>query len=188
MAIVLLFKQQREQEKIKALETSRLQHELKYLKAQINPHFFMNTLNNIHGTVGIDPAKAQEMILELSKMMRYILYEGKDKVVPLSSEIGFIQCYTSLMKRRYPENKVTISMDLPESTPAGMTVAPLLFMSFIENAFKHEKRGRTKRFFLFLCAGSLTIIEVYPTISRSSQTSFIGTNRCSTVSPLFKCL
>ena len=137
MAIVLLFKHQREQEKIKALETARLQHELKYLKAQINPHFFMNTLNNIHGTVEVDPAKAQEMILELSKMMRYVLYEGKDKVVPLSSEIGFIHCYTSLMKRRYPENKVKISMDLPESTPGNMTVAPLLFMSFIENAFKH---------------------------------------------------
>jgi len=137
LVLVLLFKYQREQEKTKALETSRLQHELKYLKAQINPHFFMNILNNIHGMVEIDPLKAQEMILELSNLMRYVLYEGKNKVVTLDNEVRFIKSYAALMRRRFPESKVIISLDLPDNPSETLTLPPLLFLSFMENAFKH---------------------------------------------------
>lgn len=137
LVLVLLFKYQREQEKTKALETARLQHELKYLKAQINPHFFMNILNNIHGMVEIDPLKAQDMILELSNLMRYVLYEGKNRVVTLDNEVRFIKSYAALMRRRYPESKVVISLDLPENPSQTLTLPPLLFLSFMENAFKH---------------------------------------------------
>lgn len=137
LVLVLLFKYQREQEKIKALETARLQHELKYLKAQINPHFFMNILNNIHGMVEIDRFKAQDMILELSNLMRYVLYEGKNRLVSLDNEVRFIRSYAALMRRRYPENKVIISLDLPDNPSESLTLPPLLFLSFMENAFKH---------------------------------------------------
>lgn len=137
LVLVLLFKYQREQEKIKDLETARLQHELKYLKAQINPHFFMNILNNIHGMVEIDPLKAQEMILELSNLMRYVLYEGKNRVVTLDNEVKFIKSYAALMRRRYPDGKVMISLNLPDNPPQTLTLPPLLFLSFMENAFKH---------------------------------------------------
>ena len=76
LAIALLFRYQKEQEKAHRLETEHLRYELEHLKAQLNPHFFMNMLNNIHGMVELDPAKAQVMIMELSKLMRYVLYEG----------------------------------------------------------------------------------------------------------------
>ena len=137
LAIVLLFKYQRDQDRLKAMETARLQDELKYLKAQIKPHFFMNMLNNIHGLMERDAAKAQEMILELSKLMRYVLYEGKEKTVTLASEIEFVRCYITLMRQRYPEGKGVISVELPAESSDSQRLPPLLLIPFIENAFKH---------------------------------------------------
>ena len=83
----------------------------------------------------IDPAKAQETIVELSKMMRYVLYEGNKQGVPLSQEFDFIQHYVSLMQLRYT-NKVRITLDLPTDVP-NKQIPPLLLITFIENAFKH---------------------------------------------------
>jgi LytS/YehU family sensor histidine kinase len=95
----------------------------------------MNTLNNIHALVDIDPAKAQQTILELSKMMRFILYEGNKQGVPLTREFDFIRHYVTLMSLRYTD-KVKIAVDLPDEVPDA-TVPPLMLISFIENAFKH---------------------------------------------------
>ena len=95
----------------------------------------MNTLNNIHALVDIDPAKAQDTIVELSKMMRYVLYEGNKQGVPLSQEFDFIRHYVSLMQLRYTD-KVRITLDLPEDVP-NKQIPPLLLITFIENAFKH---------------------------------------------------
>ena len=117
------------------LEKQNIEQQLEYLKYQINPHFFMNTLNNIHALVDIDPKKAQETILELSKMMRFILYEGDKNGVPLSREMEFIRTYINLMRLRYTD-KVTISVDLPTEVP-DKTIPPLMLISFVENAFKH---------------------------------------------------
>jgi uncharacterized membrane protein YhaH (DUF805 family) len=117
------------------LEKQNLEQQLEYLRYQINPHFFMNTLNNIHALVDFDPAKAQETILELSKMMRFVLYEGNKQSVPLSRELDFIRHYVTLMKLRYTD-KVSIKLDLPNETPERQ-IPPLILVTFIENAFKH---------------------------------------------------
>jgi LytS/YehU family sensor histidine kinase len=117
------------------LEKQNLEQQLEYLRYQINPHFFMNTLNNIHALVDFDPAKAQDTIVELSKMMRFVLYEGNKQSVPLSRELDFIRHYVTLMQLRYTD-KVKITLDLPQETPERQ-IPPLVLITFIENAFKH---------------------------------------------------
>ncbi len=135
IGIKLLFKSLRDEERLKELERESLQTELEYLKYQINPHFFMNTLNNIHALVDIDTEKAQKTILELSKMMRYVLYEANQRTISLSKEIQFLNNYIELMKLRYTE-KVSVTVVLPTIVP-DVQIPPLLFISFVENAFKH---------------------------------------------------
>ena len=129
------FRSRDDRKKLAELEKQNLEQQLEYLRYQINPHFFMNTLNNIHALVDIDPAKAQETIVELSKMMRFVLYEGDKQMVPLSREFDFIRTYIKLMQLRYTD-KVKITVDLPDNV-SDKNIPPLLFISFIENAFKH---------------------------------------------------
>ena len=136
-ALVQVSRYQDEREEGQKLKATQLQHELQYLKAQIHPHFFMNMLNNIHGMIEIDPAKAQEMIMELSKLMRYVLYDGAQLFTSLQKEKEFITNYVNLMGKRYSPKKVSISLDLPQSDDEGVMVPSLLFISIIENAFKH---------------------------------------------------
>ena len=135
LGVKFFFKNRIDQKKLVALEKENLEQQLEYLKYQINPHFFMNTLNNIHALVDIDPEKAKTTILELSRMMRFILYEGDKNGVPLTREFDFIRHYVTLMKLRYTD-KVDIRVDLPAEAP-DKTVPPLMLISFIENAFKH---------------------------------------------------
>lgn len=137
LAIALLTRYQEEQEKARRLEAAHLRHELEHLKAQVNPHFFMNMLNNIHGMVEMNPAKAQVMIMELSKLMRYVLYEGTKQRTSLYKESDFIASYVELMRKRYSSRKVRISLELPEGNQERVFLPPLLFISIIENAFKH---------------------------------------------------
>ena len=129
------FRSRRDQKKLAELEKQNLEQQLEYLRYQINPHFFMNTLNNIHALVDIDPAKAQETIVELSKMMRFVLYEGDKHGVPLGRELDFIRTYIKLMQLRFTD-KVKITLELPANVP-DKNVPPLMLISFIENAFKH---------------------------------------------------
>lgn len=131
----LFFRTRSDQRKLQELEKQNLEQQLEYLKYQINPHFFMNTLNNIHALVDIDPKKAQETILELSKMMRFVLYEGDKSGVPLTKEFEFIRTYTKLMQLRFTD-KVKMTIDVPNEAP-DKTIPPLMLISFIENAFKH---------------------------------------------------
>ena len=135
LGIKLYFRTRNDQKKLQALEKENLEQQLEYLRYQINPHFFMNTLNNIHALVDIDPEKAKDTILELSKMMRFVLYEGDKKGVPLSREFDFIRNYITLMKLRYTD-KVKITVDLPAEVP-DRQIPPLMLITFIENAFKH---------------------------------------------------
>ena len=137
LAITLFVRYHEEQEKARRLEAAHLRNELEHLKAQVNPHFFMNMLNNIHGMVEMDPARAQVMIMELSKLMRYVLYEGAKPRTLLSKEAEFIASYVELMRKRYSSRKVRISLELPEGNREHVFLPPLLFISVIENAFKH---------------------------------------------------
>ena len=124
-----------ERKRIAELEKEKISQELQYLRNQINPHFFMNTLNNIHSLVDIDPEKAKEVIVELSKLMRYVLYDGDQNLITYEKEANFLRQYVSLMSIRYSDS-VKINLDFPEDMP-GVMVPPLLLVNFVENAFKH---------------------------------------------------
>jgi hypothetical protein len=129
------FRSRDDRRRLALLEKQNLEQQLEYLRYQINPHFFMNTLNNIHALVDIDPEKAKDTIVELSKMMRFVLYEGSKQGVPLSRELDFIGHYVALMQLRYTD-KVRIDIDLPKAVP-DLLIPPLILITFIENAFKH---------------------------------------------------
>lgn len=131
----LYFRNRSDHKRLLVLEKQNLEQQLEYLKYQISPHFFMNTLNNIHALVDIDPSKAQNTIRELSNMMRFVLYESDKSGVPLKKELDFIHTYIKLMELRYTD-KVKITVDMPAEVP-DKTIPPLMLISFIENAFKH---------------------------------------------------
>ena len=137
VAISLVFIYNREEAQRKELENKRLQEELKYLKQQISPHFLMNVLNNIHEMAEENIREAQDMILKLSHLMRYVLYESENDMTTLAAESRFISSYVSLMKMRYVEDIVKVRLDIQEKTSEDIHIPPLLFISFIENAFKH---------------------------------------------------
>ena len=136
IAIKLFFRSLDDKVRLKELEYHNLQSELQYLKHQINPHFFMNTLNNIHALVDIDAETAKETIIELSKLMRYVLYETDKKLISIEKEVSFLKSYTELMMKRYPKERVDVDFSISGETN-NVLVPPLLFISFVENAFKH---------------------------------------------------
>ena len=121
------------------LEQEKVSSELAVLKAQINPHFFFNTLNNIYAYTLSDADVARTAITNLSKMMRYVLYEAESGQAPLAKEIAFIREYTDLMKLRI-SNKTSVILEVPSQVGNEM-IAPMLFLPFIENAFKHGVSG-----------------------------------------------
>ena len=113
LGVKLYFKTQEDREQRERLEKQDLERQLEYLRYQVNPHFFMNTLNNIHALVDINPERAKTTIVELSKMMRYILYEGDKKLIPVQREALFLKNYIELMRLRY-SSRVSINLDIPE--------------------------------------------------------------------------
>ena len=117
----------------------KLQSELQHLHYQLQPHFFFNSLNNIYAMVDVSPDQAKSSIHSLSKLMRYMLYETNEEQVPLSKEIDFMKKYIDLMKLRVSA-KTKVSYDFP-TEETGIQIAPLLFISLIENAFKHGVSG-----------------------------------------------
>ncbi|MCE5331845.1 MAG: histidine kinase [Bacteroidales bacterium] len=117
-------------------EKKRSEAELINLRQQINPHFLFNTLNNIYALIAFSPEQAQTTVLELSKLLRYVLYENNGNFVPLEREVDFIRNYVDLMRIRLtPE--IDVKMDINIASGAGKTVAPMLFIALVENAFKH---------------------------------------------------
>ena len=145
LGVKLYFRSQEATEALTQIEKHALERQLQYLKYQVNPHFFMNTLNNIHALVDIDPERAKASIVELSKLMRYVLYEGNNKLTPLSREVQFLRNYVQLMSMRYNTGNVSISLDAPDVLPDSM-LPPLLLVIFVENAFKHGISYRSKSF------------------------------------------
>jgi len=147
LVIALLFQRFADRLERESLMKANAENQLSYLKAQINPHFYMNMLNNIHGMIDIDPAKAQDMVIDMSQLMRYMLYESSHPRISLSAEIEFLNNYLRLMRQRYPADKVAITSDFPdERQTAGVLVPPLIFLVFIENAFKHGITYREESF------------------------------------------
>jgi two-component system LytT family sensor kinase len=128
----------------KELEREKLNSELAFLKNQISPHFFFNTLNNIYSLISINAEDSKKAILKLSKLMRYLLYESEQGNTRLSNEIDFMNNYIDLMKLRMSE-KINLSVIFPDKYN-DLNVPPLLFIPFIENAFKHGISYREKSF------------------------------------------
>lgn len=124
-----------EQERRNAAEA-----ELSWLKNQLNPHFLFNTLNNISSLTQIDADKAQDSIGQLSDLLRYALYDSENQTVPIEGEIEFMQNYVNLMSLRCSDN-TTVECDL-SGVHGNIQIAPLLFISLIENAFKHGVNAR----------------------------------------------
>ena len=135
ICVRLFFLTLRNDEHLREVEKEKLRTELDYLKYQINPHFFMNTLNNIHALIDIDSVKAQEAVIGLSKMMRHVLYDAHSAFVSLEKEIEFLNSYVELMRLRYTQ-ALNIKTSFPPDIE-GYSVPSLLFVSFLENAFKH---------------------------------------------------
>ena len=126
---------QAEAEKQEAVK-SRTEAELKNLRNQLNPHFLLNTLNNIYALIAFDSDKAQQAVQELSKLLRYVLYDNQQTYVPLCKEVDFIRNYIELMRIRLSANVQMITKF--DIQPDSQTlIAPLIFISLIENAFKH---------------------------------------------------
>ena len=121
-------------QQLKEEQQKRTEAELEWLKNQLNPHFLFNTLNNISSLVQIDADKAQDAIAQLSDLLRYAMYESRHETVPIQGEVEFMRNYISLMELRCNDKtEVTTTFDVQKN----MEIAPLLFISLIENAFKH---------------------------------------------------
>jgi hypothetical protein len=124
-----------DEEKRFILERKNAEIQLEFLKNQVSPHFFMNTLNNIYALIDRNSEKAKESVMKLSRLMRYMLYENSTGKVKLTKEFEFIISYIDLMKLRFTD-EVQIKLFIPENYP-DISVPPLLFISYIENAFKY---------------------------------------------------
>lgn len=134
-AIKVTFDFLKEQKRVADLEKTQLETELMFLKTQVSPHFFFNTLNNIHALALEKSEKTSKIILRLSELMRYLLYETKSKRQTLENEILCIQNYLDLEKIRHDdllEIRMSISGDIQDKE-----IAPILLLTFVENAFKH---------------------------------------------------
>ena len=134
-SVTLIQSWQGDKQSREALEKEKVISELSYLKAQINPHFFFNTLNNIYALTHVDVENSRRALHKLSRMMRYLLYDTQAGITPLSKEISFITDYMELMKLRLHDT-TTVTFEEPVITN-DVQIAPMLFLPYIENAFKH---------------------------------------------------
>lgn len=121
---------------LKEAESARTSAELLNLRNQINPHFLLNTLNNIYALIAFNTDKAQESVQKLSTLLRYVLYDNKEETVLLTKEIDFLSNYIELMRIRLAKN-VEVKTCFAVSKTSTTRIAPLIFISLIENAFKH---------------------------------------------------
>ncbi len=121
--------------KFEQAKSGQLEADLRNLRSQLNPHFLFNTLNNIYSLIAIDQIKAQDSVHRLSNLLRYVLYDNDRKLVPIEKELEFTQNYIDLMKLRVSSN-VKLNV-LIENKGSNDMIASLMFMTLIENAFKH---------------------------------------------------
>lgn len=127
------------------LLAERQESELRNLKNQLNPHFLFNTLNNIYSLIAIAPDKAQKSVHDLSHLLRYVLYDNNDKEVLLEKDLDFVANYIELMRLRLTSN-VDLNVNIQRTGLDDKKIAPLLFISLIENAFKHGVSPSKKSF------------------------------------------
>ena len=127
-------------------EKEKLASELKFLKSQVNPHFLFNALNNIYSLSVMQAPQTSESVMQLSEILRYMVYESNEEKVPLKSEINYIENFVDLHLLK-DSRGMNITLDL-DKTAADLRIAPLLFIPFVENAFKHSKIENLKSGFI----------------------------------------
>jgi sensor histidine kinase YesM len=140
ISTLLLFTQKWSEQKqqVKNIQIDQLQTELKYLRLQVNPHFLFNGLNTIYGFIDSENVQAREMMVQFSDLLRYNLYEADVDAIALGREIDHLRNYVALQRARSNDN-VQIELEITTTDPS-VKIAPLLFMPFVENAFKHASR------------------------------------------------
>ncbi|MFI3239110.1 MAG: sensor histidine kinase [Bacteroidales bacterium] len=170
IAIKWLISEQREAEANRERVTAQLSN----LQNQVSPHFFMNTLNNIHALIEIEPRRAQDTIIELSELMGYLLYESSnmDRVL-LQREIDFTESYVNLMRLRYPK-RVAIDFRYDSEIPQ-IKIPPLLFLNFIENCFKYGIDYSSESYIKI--AFSYTDTEIKMITENSNHSDIVKNNR-----------
>lgn len=146
MAIIQHLKKSESEQK--EIEKASLDSELAFLKNQISPHFFFNSLNNIYALIAIDGDKAQKAVEKLSGLMRYLIYDSDIKTVELKKEFEFMQNYVDLMQQRLT-SKVKLSVNIQQDVPS-VEIPPLIFIPFVENSFKHGISYRDDSFITIL--------------------------------------
>jgi two-component system LytT family sensor kinase len=127
-----------QQEQVKNSQINQLQTELKYLRLQINPHFLFNGLNTVYGSIDMGNSMARNMLVQFSDLLRYNLYEADVDMIAIEKEIKHLQNYVALQKARSNDN-MEVALDI-NYTDGTVKVAPLIFMAFVENAFKYASR------------------------------------------------
>lgn len=133
--VIILYEKLQETSRIKQLEKETVEHELKFLKAQINPHFLFNSINSIFQLIDTDTEKSKELLARFSEMLRYHLYETGLEKVPLTWEIEYLRSYAAMEKLRKSKNLEVVLAIQPDI--GYLEVAPLIILTFVENAFKH---------------------------------------------------
>jgi len=135
---MLLAERRKQKEYQRLINQQRVEAELNFLKAQINPHFLFNTLNNLYSLAFRQDSRTADGLMALSRMMRYLLHESDQESVPLSREIEFLTNFLHLQRLRSSDNPI-ISWTFPDPAPS-IQIAPLILLPFVENAFKHGSR------------------------------------------------
>ena len=134
------------EQRMAILERENIETQMQYLKYQINPHFLMNTLNNIYAMIDFDRDMARQSVMGLSKMMRHVLYDSSESITTLDKEVEFLHNYIELMRIRYIDD-VDIEFNIPDiNTCRRIQLPPLLYIVLIENAFKHGISYNSKSF------------------------------------------
>ena len=138
LALEALQERHKEKERIQQLEREKIATELKFLKAQINPHFLFNTLNNLYSYVLNRSPKAPEMIMQLSGILDFVLYKSHHKSVPIQEEVNTIEHFLKLEQIRYGDR---LQVEYHTEGKMKSSISPLILLSLVENAFKHGASG-----------------------------------------------
>jgi sensor histidine kinase YesM len=172
IGFAFLIRSLQQDEQLKILKEQQLMAELTYLKAQLQPHFFFNTLNNIYALALKQDKDSAPLVAKLSEMMRYILYQSDQKTVMLKDEVAFIRNYVEVENVRY-RSEIIINLDV-QGIDEYSAISPLLLLPFIENAFKHGVQEEEKQGFvnIIICKiGDELTLEMNNSISKTKEAS-----------------
>lgn len=153
--------------RIKEIEHQKVESELQALKAQFNPHFFFNTLNSIYALSLDKSDKAPELILKLSELMRYVLYDTRDVSIPLKKQLAFLESFIYLEKLR-SDGVRTIEFEV-RGDHSEISIAPLLLEPFVENAFKHGAREKQNHPFIRILVDVTRTDQVFFSIENNKD-------------------